>query len=406
MLSTTEQKHEPVAGTPAAVFQRDRLTWLGYLLYGFWSLAWGLFAPVMPFLREELNLTFSIASLHFSALAAGLLLAGITGSGILSRFPRMQVLWAGMAGVASAVLALSLSSHECISIAAGAVIGFAGSLSGQAIIGGLVDRFPARRDTTVPELVIVSSVFAAVAPLMVASASALGGSWRTACMLPLGILACILIGTKLGGGKELPQQKKTVVKAARLPLTYWLYFGIIFLTVAAEWSVAFWCPMYLERAHHFNRADACNALSAFLFAMLGGRIFGARLAHRFGSGTVLIAATALAAIGFLAFWTSSHPLLIVGGLVVLGLGESNCYPLAFASALGTAPGKTTEATAKMSISTGAAILLAPLLLGLAADRLGIAAAYGFVAILFGLALSAAVGIACLHRNVTRMHSSP
>src|ERR1700728_3330400 len=71
---------------PTAVeYRRDRLTWLSYCLYGFWSFAWGLFSPLMPFLRAELKLNYSTAALHFSALALGLLIAGLSGSRILAK---------------------------------------------------------------------------------------------------------------------------------------------------------------------------------------------------------------------------------------------------------------------------------------------------------------------------------
>lgn len=366
-------------------FRRDRLTWLCYLLYGFWSLSWGLFAPIMPFLRDELRLSNSMASLHFSSLAFGLLIAGICGIRILSRVSRTKALWTGTGAVAVATVSLAFSIHPAISIAAGVIIGFAGSIAGQALIGGLVDRFPKQRATTVAELVMVNSIFAAMAPLLVAVVINYGMPWRLSLALPVVILAAICAGTRCGGGGRLAPAPVSALESTRLPAAYWLYFAIVFLTVAAEWSIAFWCPEYLERVLKFERADACTGLSVFLFAMLFGRMIGARLTTIAPTQILLVGATGLAIVGFLLFWSSTQLVFVYAGLILLGLGESNCYPLALAAAIGAAAGKTTEATARMSISTGSAICLAPLLLGIAADHVGIAHAYGIVAVLLVIA---------------------
>ena len=67
------------------------------------------------------------------------------------------------------------------------------------------------------------------------------------------------------------------------------------------------------------------------------------------------------------------------GLFVAGIGESNVYPLAFASAIGVSAGRTKSASSRLSLASGAANLFTPMLMGLIADRHGIGAAYGVVA---------------------------
>jgi len=75
------------------------------------------------------------------------------------------------------------------------------------------------------------------------------------------------------------------------------------------------------------------------------------------------------------------------------LGEANVYPLALSAAIGAAGSNGTRAAARMSLSTGSAILLAPLILGALADSLGLFSAH---AIVFALLLLAAIVTMALH----------
>jgi fucose permease len=375
-------------------FKRDRLTWRSYLLYGFWAFAWGLFAPLMPFLRTELKLTYSAAALHFSALAFGLLVAGISGSRILSRVQATPAVWSGSAGIAAGLLLLLVAQNCCCSVAAALLIGFCGSIAGQALMASVAERFARDRAVAIAELVIANSLFSMIAPLAVAGVLSCGLPWRFAIALPLVAVAVSLWFTKSSGTRSWQLHQSREKAAGRLPLAYWIYFAIITVCVSAEWSITFWCPDYLEHGLHLSRANACTGLSVFLFAMLAGRALGSKIANWASTSVLLIIATAIAAVGFFMFWCSHHVFLVMAGLVILGLGESNCYPFALAAAINAAPGKTTQATSTMSIATGSAILLAPLVLGLVADQMGIVQAYGIVAILL-IAATATASYAAL-----------
>jgi fucose permease len=218
----------------------------------------------------------------------------------------------------------------------------------------------------------------------------LGLSWKWALLVPLVTLALICWFTKMGGGQTWRTQATATNTSGRLPNAFWCFFAIIFLNVAAEWSIAFWCPEYLEHGLRFPRATAVAGLSVFLFSMLAGRVVGSRLAGRFATGKLLINTTILAVAGFMLFWCGRDPLTAFAGLIMVGLGQSNIYPLALAAAIDTAPDKTTRVTANMAVSSGTAILLAPLLLGIAADRIGIMQAYGIVAVLLLVGLCTAI----------------
>ncbi|MBX9685516.1 MAG: MFS transporter, partial [Candidatus Obscuribacterales bacterium] len=87
---------------------------------------------------------------------------------------------------------------------------------------------------------------------------------------------------------------------------------------------------------------------------------------------------------FLLFWTSKSVLLSVIGLFIVGLGISNFYPLTLALAISSSPQATSKATSRISIASGSSTLIAPLLLGLLAEKQGIFTAYGLIAALLVL----------------------
>src|SRR5215208_1100131 len=57
---------------------RDRATWAAYLLLGLFAYLETAVGPSMPFLRRGLDLSYTVASLHFTAFAAGGVAAGLT----------------------------------------------------------------------------------------------------------------------------------------------------------------------------------------------------------------------------------------------------------------------------------------------------------------------------------------
>jgi fucose permease len=158
-----------------------------------------------------------------------------------------------------------------------------------------------------------------------------------------------------------------------------------------------------------EKTAAASAASLFLGGMVLGRIAGSRLTRRIAPARILIAAVILALTGFLLFWlaptrsagglpalvlsvagqaaggASMGQALTLAGLFLAGLGMANVFPLALAGGTGAAPDRLDLASARISLGSGLAILLAPLTLGWVADNGGIAVAFALVAVLLALA---------------------
>jgi fucose permease len=158
-------------------------------------------------------------------------------------------------------------------------------------------------------------------------------------------------------------------------------WAAIVLAVSVEFCMIFWSADYLEQALGLVKADAAQAVSFFLAAMITGRLIGSRLVQRFSIRAVVGISILVAGAGFLIFWTTGSRFSGLSGLFISGLGVANLYPLLLSQAIHAADGNTVQAGARATLASGTAILALPLALGRLADAVGIRPAYGLVILL-------------------------
>src|SRR5688572_26015439 len=112
----------------AQTFHRDRFTWLAYLLFAFFAYFLNTFGPITPFLKDELGLSYTVSSLHFTAYAIGLLLAGLTGHILIERIGRRYALWLGAFGISLSAFILLAGKSAVVTIGASFCMGLVSSL--------------------------------------------------------------------------------------------------------------------------------------------------------------------------------------------------------------------------------------------------------------------------------------
>lgn len=372
------------AATPQ-VFTRDRLTWLAYLALGYYAYLLNGLGPATPFLRNDLGLSYTLSSLHFSAFAAGILVAGASSSAITRAIGRRRTFWLGAWGMAAGTLLLLIGRHPAVTIAGALSMGTLGSLLLVTIPAALADHHGQHRPIAITEANVVASLVSSLAPAAIGFFAAAGPGWRTALLLPLG---AVLALTALFRGEPMPNALPAAdADAPRggLPRGYWLLWSVLTLSVAAEFCMVFWSAAFLEAEVGLPRSGAALATSVFLGGLVVGRLAGSRLVRRIASRRLVLGALGVSLGGFLLFWLGGAPLPAVVGLALTGLGIANLYPLVLSLAVGAAPGQTDLASARASLASGVAILALPLLLGGLADLLSLRAAYGIVPLLLALA---------------------
>ena len=363
-------------------FHRDRFTWLAYLSLAFYAYFLNVLGPITPFLKEELSLSYTVSSFHFTAFAVGILLIGLSGHLLVQRIGRWRSLWIGVIGMSLSALLLLTGRIPAITIGASFLMGLVGSLILAIVPAALSDGHGELRAVALSEANMLSSVVATAAPLMVGWFAHFTGGWR----LALGIVAFtpILMFLGLGRGttsaEASPIEERTQLNQP-LPTLFWIYWLAIVLGVSVEFCMIFWGADYLEHVLGMIKANAAQALSLFLAAMILGRITGSRLVQSFSARTVVTVSILIASIGFLVFWRTESVFVGLSGLFITGLGVANLYPLLLSLTIGAAKGNTGQASARATLASGTAILALPLALGRLADGVGIRSAYGIVVLL-------------------------
>src|SRR5690242_14737509 len=106
--STTTIIQEAENSTAPQRFHRERLTWASYWMLGYFAFLEAILGPLMPFIRGDLRLSYTLASLHFSAFALGAVVMGILADRISQRWGRRVAFWGGGIGMAAGALLVAL----------------------------------------------------------------------------------------------------------------------------------------------------------------------------------------------------------------------------------------------------------------------------------------------------------
>jgi fucose permease len=193
------------------------------------------------------------------------------------------------------------------------------------------------------------------------------------------------------------------VMEGRLPGVFWIAAGVLFCTTAAEWGVTAWGAAFVEAAAEVSPDTAVALMAGYFGGVLVGRVLGSRLARRYDPARLLAVALAVAAGGFVVLWASTAPALLLMGLLLLGIGLGNLFPMGISLAVALAPAQAALASGRAVAVTSFAILLVPLTVGTLADVTSLKIALTVVPVLL---VVAAVGLALVHRARARARSAP
>jgi predicted MFS family arabinose efflux permease len=402
-----------MASPSSSMFERDRFTWLAYLMLAYFAYLQTTLGPLMPFLRSELHLSYTVSGLHLSAFAFGMVLAGIIGDYLVHFWGRKRVFWGGGAGMAAGAILFILGHHAVLTIAGALIMGLPGTLVMIMVQATLSDRHGDRRAIALTESNVAASVFSGLAPVLVGSLQRAGAGWRSALLLGvIGWGALLLTFWR----EPIPKNVVESPPAARaprpisqkLPAIYWAYWLVVFLGVSVEWCVIFWGADFLETNVGLPKVDASTLMSVFFVAMVIGRITGSRLSRSVSIRTLHPIAVAIALVGFFPFWLAPAAPINIAGLFLAGLGIANLFPLTLSAASSSVlPHQADAASSRITLSAGMAILITPQILGSLADQIGIKNAYSVAAVFLVVAAAAillASRLALRQGEVSKRHS--
>ena len=360
-----------MAERTGGVFARDRATLLLYASLGWFAYLQAAPGAVAPYLRDELDLSYGVASLHLTAFAAGSLLTGLAGPAVTRGWPRRTALATGLGGMGLGAVALALGGAAPLTIAAAFVMGALGTLVLAVVQAALADHHGDRRSTALTEANATASVGGMLAPLVVGGAAAIGLGWRAGLLAVLVLLPALALA-----GRATPLPEPVLAAAAgsgraRHGPAYPLALLLVFCGVGVEWTVGFWGAVFLRDEVGLATSTAVALLSVYYAAMLVGRMAGSVLTRRMSSTVLLGGSLATCALGFAFYWPAESPWVAVPGLAVIGLGAGLLFPMALDLAITAAAGSSTAASGHAVAAGASAVLLGPLVAGGLADAVGV-----------------------------------
>jgi fucose permease len=369
-------------------YQRDQVTWLLYLALSFYGFILNGLGPVLPFVQEEFQLSYTASSFHTSAFALGMLCAGLISDRLTRHFGRKRLFWGSFLGLTFFFVLFLLSWLPWQTILSAYLMGLIGTNLLVLIPAMLSDKYGNLRSSALAESNGFASFFAFLPPILVGFFAKMAFGWRAGfgTVLVLGLLLVILFRkVKLPVSTIVNSSEKTQQTKQALPGMYWFYWLVILIVVSIEFCTIFWSAPFLESIKGVSKINASTSLSIFMLAMMVGRLFGSRIARGWKNSAILNGSLMLGVVGF-GLVVGFESIFFNGlGLFLMGLGVANLYPMAFGMALAIIPDQSDRGSARATLASSLAILLLPLLLGWLADQVGLQLAYYLLLGLYGMA---------------------
>jgi MFS family permease len=373
------------ASTAEALERGRRATTLAFLLIG---ILWGSWAPHIALVKERLDLTAGVLALALLASACGTLVAMPLSGGLIARLGSGPVIRMLAGPVGLALLLPALAPNRTLLILGAGLLGAA---SGAVDIAMNAQGIAIERRLQRP---IVSTLHACY------SLGGLAGAGAAALLLPLIgerahvvavtavlLLLCLpIIGGVLSGTLDMGTGARTFVMPPRAAIGIGL---MALIALVGEGAVQDWSAVYLLEDLAAGASVAALGFAAFSATMTIGRLIGDRLRANVSDGRLLIASSALSAIGLVTGLLVPLPSAAIAGFAVMGLGMANMVPLLFVAGArvpGSAPSIGLAAVTTVGYS---GFVFGPVAIGGIADVAGLRAALGVIAVgIFGVALVA------------------
>ncbi|MEE4372052.1 MFS transporter [Pseudomonas alliivorans] len=355
-------------------------------MFGLFGAQQGMLGPLMPFLRAEFSLDLRWTGLHFAAYALGLVLIGVPYRWLERRPP---IIGTGRIAIGSIVVAsgfFAMAAGLPMTLPGSVVLGFSGGLVmavGQAMLGR---RYGEQTAAKLVEAHIVAGLCVLGGALLVGAATAVGLSWRAAPLLISAwalLMFCVPSGLHRTEARTTSATASTGAPADALPaprLTRLSLWALVILGISAEWGVGFWGAEYMKTHVQTSASVAATLMSLYFAGTVCGRLASSFALRRL-SPLSLLTTVIFSAIATLLVLSMIQGLAGTAVFTfVLGACLGNFFPLILGSAMRVAPHASSALSTQASQAVGVALLLAPFLLGLLSERIGVEAAFGLLII--------------------------
>lgn len=378
--------------TPPSAQPRIRATWISFAYLASWAyLLYGL-GLATPYLRVDLRLSDFQAGLHASALALGTLAAGASADWIARRAGSGWLADIAVAVLSGGICLIAFAPSLPVSLAGAFFLGLGGGTLGTDVNVRLGGAGGGQTRKLMGQANAIAMIMAAAAPVAMSLAASGLHAWRAALFLPIVAFLCLTAVRP----REREVRDSARAPSASLPGSYWFAWLLLLFSVSIEFSFVYWGSTIVGQRTGIVSSDATLLASLFVVGMFVGRAaIGRDLGAGRASHGLLAAGLIVVLCGAGLMWVSTMPVISGIGLFLGGLGTAGLWPIGLTVALQAAPKAPLQASARATLGSGFAVLLAPSALGLAADAVGVVAAWP---IILGLAVAGLVVLAVTPRS--------
>lgn len=341
---------------------------------------WGSFAVTLADLSRSLDLSPGPLGLALSGgMAASFPVMALAGR-VADRAGRRPLLVASAAlmGLGFAWLALVGSYASLFS-----ALLVLSAASGAYDVAANACAMDYERATGLKRMAPIHAAFSAGGAVGALSAGALlaaGLNFRLvypAALVPLG--AVVLAATrKPRFPRSASSRENTEAGPAEKNVLLILVALVAALAFLSEAAMEHWSGVYLRDALALPALLGASGVAVYHASMAVGRLVCAGVVGRFGNGATLRAAGLLSAGGMALALATTEPVLVVSGFLVVGLSLSAVFPVALSVAGGLFPDRAGGAGSVVTTLGYGGFLFGPILVGAAAELLGLRLALGVV----------------------------
>lgn len=332
------------------------------------------FGSTMPYIREELTLSFEKGGMILAFFSGSYLLNGMFSGWLVDQIGKKAVLVTGNSLYVLGLTLLFFASQIWMIYISVIILGIGWGLCNTTI--NILVNDSSHGDAKAMSLLHMSfGVGAFFVPLLFNILLKMGFAWKE-LMLLLAVLASVALILSLGMKIEFIKEdkKKDSKKSFQNPNQLVLYMAVLFFYVGSESAFSGWIVSYLITGLEMGQSFAQNMLSALWLTIIIGRYVIGLMGMRINKAKFVMMASGTAFLSMLLFISTSNQLLILLSVIGIGLSFAGIYPLTMAHANPIIRGSGL-ATALVISGGGLGSTIVPYISGRIADR------YGTVAII-------------------------
>lgn len=274
--------------------------------------------------------------------------------------PHTSVIVSGSVGLVAGIVVMGITRWPPVS-----AIGAVGAAIAATALIRLLPAMLARQRPDDTERVMVranawSSLGSITAPLAIGSTIAVGLGWLPGAAVPVAVAAVVVAvmarpdAAVATDDAAPPSDDEPVPPLAR----WWREWLVLTLCIVVEFCFAYFAATFLHDELGLSTAAAAAGGAAWGVGMAVGRFVVSVVTPP----RSVLPSVAMIAIGFVLLWATDHGALAIAGIGVAGLGASPLYPTRATALLARFTASPDQGSARGSIASGTALVVAPALM--------------------------------------------